>query len=202
MFHPIYSLGLVIITIFAYIEFNETLDFKTLKKIYITVFICIFLLVGFRSFQGTDTEAYYRLYTDALQIPFLTTKIFDQDIEPGYIWLCQIAGMYKLTFLAVIVPIAFFSIGTKMYSYLEHSPYIFLSLLIYYSNIYGEFNQIRQILAIGLCLFSFRYIINNNFIKFFLVVYLAFLFHKSALVFLPVYFFSFLIIIYKDYVNL
>ena len=53
---------------------------------------------------------------------------------------------------------------------------------------FGSFNGIRQFLAMGIFLFSLRFLVNRKLLHYMLVVLIASLFHKSALLMLPLYF--------------
>lgn len=59
--------------------------------------------------------------------------------------------------------------------------YIFIFFLI-------SFNAIRQMIAISLIIYSFKYIINSNIVKYFITVIIATLFHNTAIIALLFFF--------------
>lgn len=72
----------------------------------------------------------------------------------------------------------------------KYSRMIELSLYVYITG--GLFlvsmNGIRQVLAAAIVFAATKYLINGNWVKYFLVVIVASLFHQSALILLPIYF--------------
>lgn len=86
----------------------------------------------------------------------------------------------------------------KKYSLVHwFSIFLFISIVFYNSMF-----VLRQNLAIAICLFAIPYIIDRKLWKFLFVVGIAFLFHKTAFVFLGLYFIYPLKINYKFYIYL
>lgn len=71
----------------------------------------------------------------------------------------------------------------------KYSSNYCLSILIFLCfELYNQsFNIMRQFIAIGILLLSFQYIKKQSFLRFFMIVLLASLFHKTALIFLFFY---------------
>jgi hypothetical protein len=83
---------------------------------------------------------------------------------------------------AIIYYLLIFSAFKKL------TPYLFVSLLVFYATTLGVMGSNRQLIALAICLFSLRYVLNKNALKFFLLVGFAFLFHRSAILFVVYYF--------------
>jgi len=70
-----------------------------------------------------------------------------------------------------------------------YSQIVWMSCILF---LLGGFNQslfvLRQYLAIAVIIFSFSFIIKREFLKYIVCIGIAFLFHRTAIVFLPVYF--------------
>jgi hypothetical protein len=80
-----------------------------------------------------------------------------------------------------------------IYSYLlvikKHSNIPWLSIFLFITLVfYNSLFVLRQNLAVALSLFSLPFIIERKLLKFLLVIGLAFLFHKTAIIFIILYF--------------
>lgn len=89
---------------------------------------------------------------------------------------------WSLLIIATIHAIAYVNLAKR------YSPYVMVSLIIFLLGSVQSFFVLRQHLAIAITLFSYPYIINRDWKKFFLFMLLAFSFHQTAIIFVPVYF--------------
>lgn len=164
------------------------------KKIFLTIsFFVLAILLGLRSISvGIDTIAYSTVYNEYLKTKkFLIfnkidiNKILDYEILFYYsLFLFSKIGfsftIYNL-FYSIIVIGAFIKLIEKF------SSNYFLSVLIFILTLYPfTFSTMRQSFAIAFCLFSFMLYYDDK--KYFFIFYLiAILFHKTALIFFPMY---------------
>lgn len=154
--------------------------------------IAIVLIMGLRFPKYNieyDVEIYYNYYKTLINTPL--SQIFQVDrFEWGYVILNKI--------LAVLIPFpqfvlffeaAFCTFFVFRFIYL-YSDDIFMSVLFYITLGTMTFflTAFRQAFAIGLCLWSIDYLKNRKPFKFFLVVLTACFFHKTAVVFFPMYY--------------
>jgi hypothetical protein len=108
--------------------------------------------------------------------------------EKGYgLFVLIVKGLWNsytafLIVHAIIYYLLIFSAFKKL------TPYLFVSLLVFYATTLGVMGSNRQLIALAICLFSLRYVLNKNALKFFLLVGFAFLFHRSAILFVVYYF--------------
>ena len=58
-----------------------------------------------------------------------------------------------------------------------------------YTLLFTEYSAIKQGIAIGFCVYSLKYVFRRKPINYLICILIAFMFHASALVFIPVYFF-------------
>jgi hypothetical protein len=153
-------------------------------------FLLLFILVAFRSNQvGTD----YEFVGDAYSRVVNGTQT-DSDISwfglPLFL-ICKGIGFFcGNNIFAFYFILAFFSLFFLYKAILKNSsnPAISLFLMISFCLYYQMFNQSRQMLAIVIVLYSYTYLKERKFWKYFLTIFLAFMIHNSALVMLPVYF--------------
>lgn len=163
------------------------------KKVYcILVTIMLFLVIGLRdeALGDSDTVAFYiprfnlignmsflqtfEKFINTDPIFYLFTKVitmFTNNINL-YLFICSIpliVGISRLIYKHSKIP---------MISY-----FVFLGLGYYFT----AFITLRNSLALGILLFSYEYLRDRKFWRFFLVVMIASMFHSSALFFLIAY---------------
>lgn len=153
------------------------------------VLFLIIIFGGLRYKTGTDWPGYEGKFTDAVR----STSFYlaDYDVELGYsllnYYFAHICAQYVLFQLFI------FSIALilKFYFFKNNKNLnIYFALLIYFSTIFLIFdiNGVRQGIALGITLVSTIYIFKRKIVYFSLLIILAFLFHKSSIVFFPFYF--------------
>lgn len=157
------------------------------------VLACIVLatLAGFRGLDWPDTGVYVWSFTDH------TPSIFDfsfSDTPYGYnekgFYLLQvlvrtITDNYTIFFLVVSAFTFYF-----LYKDFKHySIFPLIGLFAYIARFYGRsFIQIRAGLAYAILMLSIKYIYEKDWKRYFLIVFIAWLFHRSCIVAIPLYF--------------
>lgn len=149
----------------------------------IMCFIVISFFLGFRKKGGLDFEA-YRKYYETLDL-----KQFSGRFEKGYYYLNYIFRRLDLdykTYILVLSVILMYFFVKILKKYNLNTPFM---LYVYVSTyfIWDYFITIRQSIAATIYLFSLKYLEEKNFFKYTLIVLLASLFHKSAIILVPVY---------------
>lgn len=111
------------------------------------------------------------LYEAGFQLfVFLLSRVFNHPQ-----WLLVISSLFY------IIAIFYFIDRNSEEISLSITLYISLGLMIFHLQ------GMRQALAICICLFAYEQAKKNNFFKFSLAVFLAVLFHQTAIVFIPIY---------------
>lgn len=153
------------------------------KKI---VFFLIFLISAIRFDVGWDYEKYYRLIERNVQYYDSQFERFE-FLNRIIISIAQFLDFTQLYFIVTsfIIVFSFYKIFNKYSSDFTISTLLFLSLPIFFFN---SLSIIRQFVAISIIFYGFTFIRNRNFYKFFAVILVAFLFHKSALLGVVLYF--------------
>lgn len=192
-----YFLVFIIATLFSLLAENK-FKFKN-KKIYIIlVFIAIFipsLVAGLRSVGiGTDTKGYisyvFRNCINISSVSELIIYIKNADVEPLFIIIDFIITRFTRSvnfsyfiFQFIILLFVYLACSTfRKDKYVSLSYFLFL--VLFYNR---SLNMCRQSIAIAIILFTLKFVLERNLIKFLFFIILASLFHKTALVFLPVY---------------
>ena len=107
--------------------------------------------------------------------------------EIGFRYILRIGAFlgdfrWSLFIISVVHVLAYIKLAKR------YSPYVIISLIIFLLGSVQSFFVLRQHLAIAITLFSYPFIINRDWKRFFLLMLLAFSFHLTAVVFIPVYF--------------
>lgn len=161
---------------------------KVYKLFFLISFITLFFVVAFRDNVGADYNGYKNAF---LHVNAGNLSIYEKRwLSIGYRILCQIIGIishnnYILMF-AVVGGITIYFFYRAIYEVSIHwglSVFLFISFCLYYQC----FNQVRQMMAMAITTYAYRYIQEEKSMKFFLCVGIATLFHTSAIVMLAVY---------------
>lgn len=114
------------------------------------------------------------------------------NYERGYLIYNKILGIFSnnsqiLLFATALI--SFVLLSVTLYR-LSDNRNIFMAIVIYIALpcFLIQFSAIRQVIAVSICAISIQYIESRKFLPFALIVFLASLFHSSALCFLPAYF--------------
>ena len=169
------------LVLFLAIKNNPKID----KRWYYFVIIVFTLFAGFRDMiGGYDVYIYAEVYEATTEF-ILTTDAFDFGFRTLYLFL-RIFSEDRY-FMFFMVGMLYYIM--QAYVIKKHSPLFYLSLFILFSKFYlMSFVYLRQELAMAVCWLSIPYILDRKYIKFFGAMIIAFLLHKSALLFLPLYF--------------
>lgn len=150
------------------------------------VFFMIFILAALRFDVGWDYISYY----DFIEKNHKFYEAQISRLEPfnqGLIITSQFLNFTQFFFIVTsfIICQAFYKTFRKYSSDFAVSTLLFLSLPIFFFN---SLSIIRQFVAIAVVLYAIPYVITRKFFKFSIVLVIAVMFHKSAIIALPIYF--------------
>lgn len=159
---------------------------KIKRRLYIILTFGLFtVLAAFRAENiGNDTVEYLRIFKDISLAGDMSNYIWRYEI--GYLWLNKILSLLTpQPQIILIVTSVIIMVGFARFIY-KHSQMPWLSTYLFFTlGYYGmSMNTIRLSIAIVIILFSYDYLRKQELIKFILAVILAFLFHRTAIVFL------------------
>lgn len=187
----IYFVCAFLVIIAAYLA-QKTGENRVIKSIFIfAVFTIMVLLPGLRdSSVGTDTNS-YAYYFELNRIPI--TDMLNWDAlteEPGYFLITIIARFVSDQYWALLVVIAIVAVLCHMISIYKFSLNPVFSLFVFITLGYYTFffNGARQGIACAIYTLSFGALLKGNFWKYAIWVLIASLFHKTAIIALPLYF--------------
>jgi hypothetical protein len=168
----------LIISLFCLIK-NE----RTKKIIFIFTGILLFSIAAFRGNNDFDYAGYIAVYNKAVSVNNLR-------IEPTFLFISFLVKHIFNNVLFLFIIYAFLGVFLKFYAIKKLTDLYFLSILIYFSNffIFHEMTQIRVGVASALLLISIKPLLERNFKVYIIIIFVAFLFHYSSLLALPLYF--------------
>lgn len=153
------------------------------------------IIAGIRYYVGTDYEIYQKFYTYA---EYLGVKYFirqDGTISELLFYLVLTLGRIIFNnyngflFLASFITNMFVIYSLDYHKEKINMPF---SLLIYYLLLYPtSLNIVRQMMAVSIIIYAYRYIVEKRFFKYLMFVLIASLFHATAVIALMFYIFAY-----------
>jgi hypothetical protein len=122
--------------------------------------------VGTRWQTGTDWAAYWIHYQDTNSVSdvYYSLTGFEQGYSYFVLIVKQLWNNYTV-YLSIHALIYYFLIFT---AFKRLTPYLFITLMVFYATTMGVMGANRQLLALSICLYALRYITDKNTLKFFL----------------------------------
>lgn len=163
---------------------------KTILGISLIILVPV-LLVTFRSTHtGVDTHAYLKFFEDRIYGGDYILYRLHQGHEllfygiSYFFWQngCTRGAFFVFAFVSLFFSFLAIYRVSKVYN-----PFVMslIFLIIFYHEC---FNAMRQMNAVAIVFFAYTFVLSRNFVKFFLCVVVASLFHSTALCALPLYF--------------
>ena len=179
---------------------NEIKKNKILKRLLILSAILIPALVagGRANVVGTDIRSYAEPlqnfanlnnnFTDFLNFQgFLSNGQPFQRFEKGYVSLVYFASrvtpkIWFDFFITEFIILSCVVLGMFKFSKIRNIS-LGIGVFIFFTFFYNlSFNLIRQSLAMFILFYGFSYLVNKDWLKYILTIFIAFLFHSSAII--------------------
>lgn len=186
LLYTFYLFLLLLVTVFRYNKTNK----ENLKLFVFFVLIQV-VFGGLRGYTvGTDTGSYVLSIQRYITFNY-SDIIADRHGRDPYFYvftkfITNINESY--VFLFFVLQIIWWSLIAYIFYKYSNSCLLALLLMVTFRSNYFMWSGMRQGLAMAFIVFSFKYLESRKFIKYMVVIVLAALCHKSALVFIPVYF--------------
>ena len=147
---------------------------------YILAALSFFVVSAIRYNVGVD---YF--YTYAPHYFKLGHGLDAHHIEIGYMVIEKFCLLFTKDYQLLFAVTSAIIIGLTFYTIYKESPYPALSVAIYFliGYFFHSLNIMREYLAISVLLFSYKYLIKKNYIKWIISVIIAFLLHSTSLIF-------------------
>lgn len=181
----IYFSNLVSILLSSFL--NKTKKFPIKKLLFVLTITQMIFILGLRSpYVGADTLSYVSHFERGLNFSFFDFSY--SRFEPGFLLLNKVIGLFASTqtYLFIVGMISISLIGWVIYTESE-MPFFSLFLFISLGFYTNTFNLVRQMIAVALIFCSYKFLKQDKFISFTLLIFLAATFHITALLFFPIY---------------
>jgi hypothetical protein len=171
---------------FCFLALASFLSFTTkINKIILVSYsiLSIIILIGLRDQTGSDWNHYKNFYIN-LNSP---NEIYN-NFEFGYYFYSRVLNYFIESYSLFIL----FSTSIFVYFFARSicvkDSIVFTLFGLYSSHLLALMGQSRQVIAVSICALASGYLIRNNKFLFLFSVFIATLFHKSAIIFLIAYF--------------
>jgi len=191
----LFTIAILVFLIIKYdlSPYQKGKDYEWWYRIVLIWFICV---SGFAYNVGGDIPRYMYEYDFSTWSTLGSWKNIFIDNErrmPGWILTETICNGISKDFFFFKMVIAIFT-NTMIFRFIKkQSNYIFTSILFYALILYLNlnFNALRQMIAISFFLYGYDYLIEKKWIRYYLFVVIAYLFHPSAAIcaFFPLFLF-------------
>lgn len=190
----VYAINLLLIVTWPFVLYKRSGYVK--EKVYCCIVaVQLMIISAFRSLSvGQDLPGYNEWFNRIRSTPIqqmyqLKYVSGYEGMETGWNWLNKFLSIVYPNFRIVIIFTSFVFVGGICWFILKYSKIKWLSFYLFITLGYytQSFSALRQYLAIVILLYGFKYVERRKLVKFIVVVCIASFIHKSALVFLPVY---------------
>lgn len=162
-------------------------DYYTKYVVFLTFAILFLgLVTGFRSFNvGTDLN-----YTYIPGFYKILNGSTNEYSERGFVLFIQLLQIFSdnARILVLSTSLIFSFCLCRIAVKKSANLYVCLLASLLSTFYFTSLNNVRQSLAIIILIEGFNYIVDKKLFKYLICVFLAFLFHKSALIMIPMYF--------------
>lgn len=189
-------LFIFIISVLLYFQSQSTRDKDKELQIFAITMVVLALFVGLSDMLGGyDRYIYAELFDDAANVVskkqnYGNITLFTQYAkENGYDWYNVLVAHItenRYIFIFITTIVIYILLFNAIKQYCNNYPFaiiLFLGLWFFFT-----FTYLRQVMGATIAWLSVKYIIERKAWKFFLVWFIAYKFHNSALIFLPMYF--------------
>lgn len=183
-----FSLYIIIILLHLLPSESERIVNFKLKFTFLLIFIFIAIRVDF----GGDYQSYIRIFEFNKEYykPFESIDLFTGP-ERGYAFLNYILPSHR----ALLVVLSVFTCYTYYWVFKNYIPkkYYFhaFSLMMIFNNmlLFFQIGALRNAVAVNILILSTPFIIKRKLLPYILSIIVAFLFHRSAVLYMPIIYF-------------
>lgn len=182
-----YFIILIIVTLLAFFA-------KKIKKssFFFNFLILIILtcFAGLRSLKvGADTSGYAHNF-ESINTDYNNFIYFRPNIEIGYSLLEYVTSLFSNSYVTILTVVALIALYFQLESIKKLSKESVISIFVFITfGIYTFiFNGARQGIAAAIFMYALTFLIGGQFWKYLLLIIIAWSFHKSVIIAIPLYF--------------
>ena len=166
---------------------------KTSHKILIGIsWLMLVLVAGLRYETGGDWGIYTSIFekTNPIIQVFAGKGFGNRGMESGFLFLCSLIKQFGGSIQSVYFLIVLFNITLITLSLKKYTKYILVGLFVYYCTMYFVLDMLytRQSVAVAIVFYAMSYVKEKRMLRFFVLIAIATLFHRMAIVMIPLYF--------------
>lgn len=183
---------ILVIILFCLYTLEKNPIYEGLKKrIIILAYFILLIFIGLRGHIMSDFITYYPFYKNLPNIVNIEKFDFTKyPFEPGFVMYSSLVktlfdNYFIWIFVNTLIDSLVFAYVFRRYCKSMILPLIFF---VVFNGIIFEFNLYRNVKAIDCFLLSIQYVLNKKLYKYICLNLIGFLFHTSALIYLPLYF--------------
>lgn len=158
--------------------------------------VSVLLLFFIRAFVAPDSlpdlASYKENYDYLAKCPLgdiFTTDIFYNRIEPGFRLFMRLCSLVSLSFEGFLVVYGILWVAAYITIIRRCTDRVIVAVLMLCVEAYPQsLFVIRQHLAMAVFFLSFKYILRKDFVKYLLMIALAYSLHRTAIIAFPAYF--------------
>lgn len=189
-----YTVPYLLLLIGFYLLSVETRKTSTARITPRTLWLCGFLFLfffGLRGFVGWDWYAYYQLFSETPSLLDLNRDFFEYAlVEPGYIFYISLIKLFTdnyHVFIFISVFIDFILLSSIFNRYNKNLAFSFALFIGFFLT--SEINLLRNAKSILIFFCALHYIKERKIVPYSILIFCAFLFHASSILYFPFYFF-------------
>jgi len=182
----IYFFTIILLFVFSLLEENYKISNGLKNGMMLISFTLLVLQVGLRWETGTDWDTYLRHFESFSGV--ISVVLGEFVFEYGYgisVWLFKLLSSNYSIFL-LLHAIIYYILIYK--SFKHFMPNMHLTLLMYYTLSIGMMGSNRQLIALAICIYAVRFVMEKKTVLFFLLIIIASFFHTTAIFFIIYYF--------------
>ena len=183
----VYLITIIFLCVFIFVFDLGNGSKKNADTCYKLMLFWFIALSGFAYNVGSDTVAYMEEYEVAKWSYIHNLRDFlefENSRQPGWLLLEFICRSISSNFVFFKLIIAGFCNWAVFRFIKKHSSFPFIAVLFYglVFALHLNFNALRQFIAVGFFLIGYDFLIERKWLKYYFFVFLAYMFHSSALI--------------------
>ncbi|MDK2839884.1 MAG: hypothetical protein PWQ83_1450, partial [Thermosipho sp. (in: thermotogales)] len=183
--------GVLYLTKNPYSVFQKQYSNKINNLVFIFMsFVLLFFISGFRGDFTTDYKNYMMLFHYYNRFDFIDVFHYKFGQEIGYVLLNKVVGVFtnKFLYLMVITTVIILYLYFKELKRSSSNIWLSVFMFVTVGDFYPSFNITRQIMAGAIIFSASKFLYERKMFKYFIFVFFAALFHKTALIMMLFYF--------------
>lgn len=182
------------VLLYAFALSAESLNYTRKNQLLLIICVVLALGAGFRSMIWPDTLVYAKGFLDHTS-SILEYSFQDRPLgytEKGFYFLGVIVKSFSNNVTLYFLAVSLFTFFFLFLDFKKYALYPFLGICAYLARFFVGRNliQIRSALSYAILILGIRYITERDWKRYFAIVFIAYLFHRSALIGVPLYFIS------------